>query len=69
MEDEFPGSEDYEDGCDPVRELTLLEQIEYWKRRAFEFEKLAHERGELTHGDPPSRCYGAAGDPADFWKR
>ncbi|MCA1589708.1 MAG: hypothetical protein LC734_04815 [Acidobacteria bacterium] len=59
MEDEFPGSEDYGQGCDPVRDLTLLEQIKYWKARARAAELLAHQRGELTHAE----------DDADYWKR
>lgn len=56
--DDFPGSEDYEEGCDPVRDLTLLEQIEYWKARAKAGELLAHQRGELTQ----------LADDADAWK-
>ena len=55
---DFPGSEDYEEGCDPVRDLTLLEQIEYWRERAKCAERLAHQRGELT----------AEADDADWWK-
>jgi hypothetical protein len=38
----FPGSEDYEDGCSPVRDLMLLEQIEYWKTRSRLAEECAH---------------------------
>ena len=38
----FPGSEDYEEDSSPVRELTLLEQIEYWKTRACLAEECAY---------------------------
>lgn len=58
MGEDFPGSEDYDEGSDPARDLTLLEQIEYWKARSYRAEQLAHERGELTHAD----------DDADWWK-
>ena len=42
MTNDFPGSEDYEPGCSPVRELTLLEQIAYWKARARLAEECAY---------------------------
>jgi hypothetical protein len=58
MDEEVPGSEDYEAGCDPVRDLTLLEQVRYWKERAKVAEQHAHWRGELTAG----------ADDADWWK-
>lgn len=62
MAGDFPGSEDYEEGCDPVRDLTLLEQIDYWKARAHLAETCAYanlERVSEIEDD----------DPADFWKR
>ncbi|HWM26590.1 MAG TPA: hypothetical protein VNP98_17365 [Chthoniobacterales bacterium] len=58
----FPGSEDYEDGCSPVRELTLIEQIEYWKVRA----RLAEECG---YANLERIAEVETDDPADFWKR
>lgn len=58
---DFPGSEDYEDGCDPVRDLTLLEQIAYWKARALFFEGLAYSNLECVHEQESD-------DPADWWK-
>lgn len=39
----FPGSEDYDAGCSPVRDLTLLEQIDYWRQRAQLAEECAHQ--------------------------
>jgi hypothetical protein len=48
MGDDFPGSEDYEDGSDPVRDLTLPEQIEYWKARSRLAEQLAHKYRTLA---------------------
>jgi hypothetical protein len=59
--DEFLGSEDYEEGCDPVRDLTLLEQIEYWKARAWLAERCAYGNLERI------RELEDAGD-ADWWK-
>lgn len=59
--DDFPGSEDYEPGQSPVRELTLLEQIAYWMARARLAEECAHanlERIAEIESD----------DPADYWK-
>jgi len=38
----FPGLEDHEDGCSPVRDLTLLEQIDYWRTRAWLAEECAY---------------------------
>lgn len=61
MGDDFPGSEDYEEGCDPVRDLTLLEQIEYWKARAQLAEQCAYANLE--------RVVEQESDPADYWKR
>jgi hypothetical protein len=61
MGDDFPGSEDYEEGCDPVRELTLLEQIAYWKARARLAEQCAYANLE--------RVREAENDAdADWWK-
>jgi hypothetical protein len=45
---DFPGSEDYEEGSDPVRDLTLLEQIKYWKTRSCLAEELADKYRELV---------------------
>jgi hypothetical protein len=58
----FPGSEDYEPGQSPVRELTLIEQINYWMERAFKAEQAVAERPELVADVEDD-------DPADFWKR
>jgi hypothetical protein len=58
--DDFPGAEDYEKGCDPVRELTLREQIEYWKARARLAEQCAY--GNLE------RVAELEADDADWWK-
>jgi hypothetical protein len=58
----FPGSEDYEPESSPVRELTLLEQIEYWKARARLAEECAHANLERVADIEDV-------DPADFWKR
>jgi hypothetical protein len=60
--DEFPGSEDYEDGASPVRELTLLEQIAYWQARARLAEQCAYANLERV-------VERESDDPADFWKR
>lgn len=62
----FPGSEDYEEGCDPVRELTLLEQIQYWKTRSRIAEELAHKYRELDQVE--SEAAAADRDAADWWK-
>jgi hypothetical protein len=64
--DDFPGSEDYEEGCDPVRDLTLLEQVEYWKTRARLSEQMWWKIDELDavleELDSSDR------DSADWWK-
>jgi hypothetical protein len=60
MGDDFLGSEDYEEGCDPVRDLTLFEQIEYWKARARLAEQCAYENlKRVAENDL---------DDADWWK-
>jgi hypothetical protein len=60
----FPNEEDYEEGNSPVRDLTLVEQINYWKARAKLAERTAHENLERMH-ELEEQC---ARDPADFWK-
>lgn len=62
--DAFPGAEDYEAGCSPVRELTLLEQIEYWKQRSELAETLAHKYRELVQVLDVVEM----ADGADWWK-
>jgi hypothetical protein len=57
----FPGSEDYEPGCSPVRELTLLEQIAYWQARARLAEECAYANLERV-------AESESDDPADYWK-
>jgi len=59
---DFPGSEDYEEGSDPVRDLTLLEQIEYWKARARLAEECAYANLERVAEIEDSD------DDADWWK-
>lgn len=59
----FPGSEDYEEGCDPVRDLTLMEQIEFWKTRARLAEGLAQKYRELVQVE-----WDIEPDAADWWK-
>lgn len=61
--DAFPGSEDYAPGCSPVRDLTLLEQIDYWKARAELAERCAYANLERV----VEQENGA--DDADWWKR
>ena len=61
--DDFPGSEDYEEGCDPVRELTLLEQIEYWKARAH-----MAEAAVATAVERVSELEDDGQDDGDWWK-
>lgn len=61
--DAFPGSEDYAPGSSPVRDLTLLEQIDYWKSRAQLAEHCAYANLERVAEQEGSD------DPADFWKR
>jgi hypothetical protein len=56
----FPGSEDYEPGCSPARELTLLEQIAYWQARARLAEECAYANLE--------RAGEIEEDDADWWK-
>jgi hypothetical protein len=58
----FPGAEDYEPNSDPVRELTLLEQIEYWKARARLAEQCAYANLERV------REIEADHDDGDWWK-
>ena len=53
---DFPGSEDYEEGASPVRELPLSEQVEYWKERARRAES------HFLVQTPDER------DDADWWK-
>jgi hypothetical protein len=62
----FPGSEDYEEGADPVRDLTLLEQIEYWKTRAHLAEQTFWKIDELDA--VLEDLDGADRDGADWWK-
>lgn len=57
----FPGSEDYDPGQSPVRDLTLLEQIAYWMARA----RLAEECGYANL----ERVAEQDDDDADWWKR
>lgn len=57
----FPGSEDYEPGCDPARDLSPAEQIAYWKARACLAEECAF--GNLQ------RVVELEDDDADWWKR
>lgn len=57
----FPGEEDYEEGCDPVRDLTLLEQIEYWKARARLVEECAYQNLQRVSEVEDL-------DDADWWK-
>jgi hypothetical protein len=66
----FPGSDDYAPGCSPVRDLTLLEQIDYWKARAHAAEAAAWD----SQNKLVSACeviLDAAADEdaaADWWK-
>lgn len=62
--DAFPGSEDYEKERDPVAELTLLEQIEYWKSRARLAEELVHKYRESFVLEAEKEP-----DAADWWKK
>lgn len=69
---DFPGSEDYDEGCDPVRELTLMEQIAYWKARARLFEELAYSNSpqdESAVADLERVTEIDDDDPGDWWKR
>jgi hypothetical protein len=62
----FPGSEDYEEGSSPVRDLTLLEQIEYWKTRARLAEECAY--ANPARDEPVRTADLEAADSADWWK-
>lgn len=44
-EEDFPGWEDYLDGCDPAGDRPISEQIAYWKDRA----RSAEAAGWITH--------------------
>lgn len=57
----FPGAEDYEEGFSPVRDLALLEQVNYWKARA----KVAEES---AHADLERVAEIEDEDLADWWK-
>jgi hypothetical protein len=61
MSEEFPGCEDYEEGASPVRDLTFLEQIAYWKARARLAEQCAYANLERVAEQESD-------DPADSWK-
>lgn len=39
---------DYIDGASPVQEKPVLEQVDYWKERAFFFEQRAYENLEAV---------------------
>lgn len=64
--DAVPGSEDYAPGCSPVRDLTLLEQIDYWKARARLAEECAYANLERVVEQENG---GVGEDSADWWKR
>lgn len=69
---DFPGSEDYDEGCSPVRDLTLLEQIEYWQARARVAEEALFAECDEFVGAVLEELDGEIAandrDPADWWK-
>lgn len=59
---DFPGAEDYEEGCDPARDLSQRAQAAYWKARACLAE-------ECAFGNLQRVADLEDGDSADWWKR
>lgn len=68
----FPGAEDYEPGCDPARDLSPREQVEYWKARARLAEERAYsptDESAVADGNLQRVADLEDGDDADWWKR